>query len=358
VQTLYSVTPVEKPFSGTTDSTGAFTFQGIIRQAYWTLVKVVASCPGTGVWSILLTGTQIPLDFAVGPRLSVGPFIIAPEQSITVQLVNATPNSIVSGNLWGKQYPDQQSAALDMVIAPNPLTVATQSSRGLGQFTFGQGAQTTQNVKIPSDTQYLLLIPFPNRVGYTQIMVSGHVTGATYLPSQSPSLLQQTGTNPFSVGPIDSSDDTSVDIQVTAIAGGILDNFSLYVVALFNPPTPIPGELAASQLVPASWQAPNKSPAYLEGSNTAVNGATLVTGVAGQTIRVFGWQIEQEGGAAFVALRDSSIAAPNGRFATNNAVGSATGGGSGSPLTTGAGVIIDSVAGATTARIVLYYSIF
>jgi hypothetical protein len=97
-------------------------------------------------------------------------------------------------------------------------------------------------------------------------------------------------------------------------------------------------------------------PAYAEGSSSALSGSTLVTGVVGQTIYIRGWELDVEGAAFFLALRDSTIAAPNGRFAVMNRLGDQQMAGLRTPLSSGAGVVIDSVASANTGRVVLHYS--
>jgi hypothetical protein len=75
-------------------------------------------------------------------------------------------------------------------------------------------------------------------------------------------------------------------------------------------------------------------------ARAAVGAQSLVAGVGGQAIRVYGWNLENDAASAIAAIEDTSRASPAGRFAVAAfpANGYASGYLGGAPLPVGAGV--------------------
>ena len=312
MKSLYDVAPVSVPFSGTTDANGAFSFTNPVRKAYWTTVKVIAETTGSPNWAVRGAG-GLPLDYGTGPRLSVGPFVVAPGDSLTVSGTGALPGVAVIGNIIGAQYPDMQSAAMALTLGTNPLSVNTASPPiVLGSIrTVGGGDTVAKNFPLSPGVQAVgWSVQFTGFGNPAAISITGHTTGRTYLASAG---VVSGAPDDFQVA-ILSEADSSIDCSVTSQVQpdlvfflGFVQNPIVFLQARPDNPTNTPFVRASA--TPAAWQAPTNC-ATVNGSN--VNGGaafTIISGVASLIIRLHWSYISDNqavGGVSDWLLQDSA----------------------------------------------------
>jgi len=279
--------PVSVPFSGTTDATGAFSFTTFVRQSFWCTVKVSAEAQGGAVQWAVRGGGGLPLDYGSGPRLSVGPFVVAPSDHVTISVVGAQPNTAVIGNIWGKQFPDASGAADALNLSANPLTVSTfEIVERIGTIqTVGNGDTITRTFTVPTGTLGVGYI-ISGAAGFTtpaSITVAGDVTTDDYI---------FTPGSPGAVTARFFPPDVNAVCSVTSQAGPGAPARVTFLALSYNPTVNVTAQTAAPLAVkatglPAPWQAAGLSPVRVS-ANLAV-GATVdpIAGVAGQTVYLF-----------------------------------------------------------------------
>lgn len=281
--TLYGVQPVDTPFSGTTDANGGFTQKVIPRSAYWTVLKLVGMATGNPTWTLYKSGATIPIDFGLGPNVSMGPFLLAPQQDITLVIKNALPKLPVTGTITGLQAPDLSSVVGHFQPQSSFVTVGAQGA-------------------LPTDF---------NPVRFTTAAV---LSGATVIPVADTSIFapdQAVDVNPGGTHLVASVQiGVSITLQTGVTANipagspvmrvGVVGIFGQPIAVTFNPANPGTNKVTPAAFQQAQFAADvNQNP--LAGGATV----TLVTGIVGQTIYIWSVHLGISAVTSNVVLQDT-----------------------------------------------------
>lgn len=315
---IYQPAPVSVPFSGTTDASGNFTLTKQVRASYWSLVKVVALAAGNGAWAVTAAG-GIPLDFANGPRCSVGPFIVAPGDELTVSVFAATPSATVQGNIIGKQFPDQASAAEALVLTSNPLSVSTTSPiRVVAKLAVpGNGGSVSTVLPISADILGIGYLRATDASSIALIQITGNNSNGSYILTNTAPLRQRNEFDPV---------DTSVTVTVTTNVGSIAT--TVWILAYSADPIASIDNVAGGLLnvtfgtsSPAVWQAADNF-VDVPSTNIANNATlTLIAGVALKSIYLHHYWFSQDAAGAQWQLETTGPVGSIANFITPNARG-------------------------------------
>jgi hypothetical protein len=271
---LFQSSPIDFPVSGTTDAVGNLVLNNIIRSAYWITAKLVGQASGAPRWTLSKGNNTIPLDYGQGSNVSIGPFVLGPNQPLKIQVSGALPNTAVTGMITGIQSPDGGSAVdhfspqtSAQFIQPVPLITLTAD----GNF------HSMVNVPIPAGTHSIVLDSaiFSNQASLDSIQITGHVTGINYvLETSSPVAGQALFGDSTTFGFLFSSWDTSLDItwQIN-IAGA-----PIYVSGDMDPTVidTTPGAFVASGLESRDGRLDISS--YYAGTTNATGSSGFTTG--------------------------------------------------------------------------------
>lgn len=234
--TLYGVQPVDTPFSGTTDANGGFTQKIIPRSAYWTVLKVVGMATGNPTWTLYKSGATIPIDFGLGPNVSMGPILVAPQQDITLVIKNALPKLPVTGTLTGLQASDLQSVVGHFQPQSSFVTVGAQGA-------------------LPTDF---------NPVRFTTAAVTA---GATVIPVADTSIFAPDQAVDIPPGGTHLVQSVQIGVSITlqtAVTANIPAGSPVMrvgVVGIFGQPIAVtfnPANSGSNHVTPAPWQAANQ----------------------------------------------------------------------------------------------------
>jgi hypothetical protein len=205
---LYQSSPIDLPFSGTTDANGNLTLSSIVRNAYWITAKVVGQASGAPRWVLTKGNSTIPVDYGQGSNVSIGPFVLGPNQPLKIQITGGLPNTAVTGLITGIQSSDGGMAvdhftpqSSTQFIQPVPLITLVAD----GAF------HSMVNVPIPAGTHSIVLTSALDNSGFlNSLQITGHVTGIVYLTAFSAGTIFGANQNTF--GFLCSAYDTSLDI--------------------------------------------------------------------------------------------------------------------------------------------------
>jgi hypothetical protein len=222
--------PISIPVTGTTDSSGAATLRiPLERTGDWRNVKLALGTTGPAEWAILKAG--VPITFGRGRRVTLGPELLEPQDTITVTVTGGPVSAAILGSVNGLAGTQDEILA---TYVPAPNTIALDQSsiqQVIGTVTApGGGGAVTGTFQVPSGVQVVgFIIDFSVSGNPTSIKINGHQTGNTYIPSPSATVLAG------SAGPytaiIASTLDTSIDVIVTpGVATAVVD-----VLAFFTP---------------------------------------------------------------------------------------------------------------------------
>lgn len=219
------------------------------------------------------------------------------------------------------------------------VVTAQQPQQGAPAIVVAAGASAVINVPV---SPAAVGVSLATNNGFQALSCTGHVTGIPYTN------LGVMGGGQYLIAPIQASIDTSVDIAVTAQVAQAVTVWPASVLApLVGFSKQNPGDVLFVAVVGQQSAAP---PAQINVILAAGAVATLVGGVANQTIRIYSYEILSDtAGANYASLRDTNHAyfanayapAP-GRMGGQDAMGP-------SPLPGGAGVGLEIINGGAGA---------
>lgn len=337
-------------FSGTTDTGGNLSLQKIPSPAYWASLKVIAQVTGNAIWVIQVNGRAV--TFGRGPRVDLGPILLQPKDTVTVQILSAQPMVTLTGKFLGVVAGTIGEILANFSQVPNTIAVDVSSpSLVLEHVQVAANGNSTTTVILPSGAQAIgwqLDGLAGDGQGPSSVSITGQQTGDLYDTWSFPFSAQILFAVPL--GSVDTSFTVFVQARAAAACG-------VYVIAWSQAPVaPLPATVAAAdgaqltavslQLAnPALWQAPNRLPVRVANGLLAgvANRVQLLAGVAGQTIRVFAATLAADAAAAAGGfhLADGD---PNAGGTTFDDFEQANAGGAqphwygGSPLATGNGL--------------------
>lgn len=407
---FYGLMPVSLPFSGTTDANGNFSITLRPRAAFWVTGKIVGKVTsGFPAWEV--TDGVIPIGVGNGPRAEIAGIAVPPGASIIVNVVAAQPNVAVTGRFVGVQGPTMESAASAFVAAPNTISASINAPQVLlGSLSVpGDNGVHNQSFILPAGTHDVAV----GGTAFAGLLVSltivGDQSGLNYL-SISGALAANLVGGIFRAQ-ILSSLDSSVTVSATKSSGLTI---TLSVVAILDPTvvqvvpqvdalpvkgvtggqaltvdvndrllrqlgravlvdtgnTPVPTEARGLDVVvnnlnpvfvqegasPPLWQAPRQ---IVRSEVAVVGNSTLLAGVGGQTIRVWGWELETDQGTGFsiAFLNDTGFGAGTRLAALTANNGMISGNMGGAPLPLGTGLGLEVAAIATGGNVRAYASV-
>ncbi len=318
------VLPAVIPFSGTTDASGNATVKLRPRAAFWWSGKMVAElASGPAIWRAAIGPGAV--GFGRGQRAEISGLVVAPGDTIAIQVISGPSNTAFGGNLIGVQAPSMQEVAVGFNAHPNTiaLDIVGAGTKLATVIAPAGGSSGPQSLPLPAGA---VAIGFASQVGTTgnTVNVVGNVSGITYFNSD---------TNPRLQGVLLAQDDTAVTVTVTS--GGV----SAVPIDVLTWPMPVsffvrqlPGDSLTVQegTSPAPWQAPRATASL---TIAAAGTTALVPAVAGQQIYVFGWSLASDGTAAGgVRTRLQPHLGNAFAWLSANPVGAAAGAAGGAPM--------------------------
>lgn len=291
--------PVRIDITGTTDANGAFS--QVIRldkTGEWRNLKVAIGTTAPAEWSLSVSGT--PVTYGRGRRVTLGPELLQPFDTLTVACVGGPANTALQGSCAGLAgsegeilpgyVPAPNTIALDVTAPRVQLwpdgTPAPQ--RTGASFTVGTNASVSDNFTLPSGILELRIGANASGLNFTWgLQVVGNQSGQVYFPNAAGQVGQPANFFlPVTVA-IDPEWDKSVTVTVTNFSLATPINIFVATVAAVEAVevrNQVP--LTITIPTPAPWQAAAAS-AVLDGS-TVANGATLtlVAALAGEFVYV------------------------------------------------------------------------
>lgn len=288
--------PAIIPFSANCDANGNATIKLRPRAAFWWTGKMVAKV-GAGVpaWEVSMGG--IFAGTSDGQRAEVAGLIVAPGDTIQIQIIGASANTSVSGSLIGTQGATMKDVAQVFSPSPNTITLESKSPILLSDRIDTAAGTSSKSYPMPSGAQTIVLqvdqANASRNVGPTQLLVrcfpsdfiAVQIGGAAInLNTQALGLL-----NPI---------DTSFDVEWTMVGANPLNTFVDVAVLgqQVAKPQNIPFQffgannnlgVTEESANPASWQAANLTTAIGIGGVPAGTTTTVIPGAAGLTTRLY-----------------------------------------------------------------------
>ncbi len=208
-------TPFTTAWTGTTDNAGNVTVTLTPNASYATSLIVAGQATGNPLWSIF-KGGQFLLP-GVGPQVGLGPIRFSPNEQLKIQITGATPNSTVTGTIWGNQSTSSSGLDLDTTISQSSSTVTTNAPQTALVNNWSiplDGSNHSQTVGVASG-QHSIGITLNPSVNIVSLSVVGNNTGADYAKSQT------MGPQGVTMLPVFSAQDTQVTVTVgTSNVGG------------------------------------------------------------------------------------------------------------------------------------------
>lgn len=321
---------------------------------------------GTATWTVYVTPSNESGDLVgfvgagVGTSVGGGPYPVAPNEFIQVIISGGDANAIVSGSVYGVQgvpiddLPVVPSSSMltGVVITTGKVSVSSADVT-LGSLTQSSSSGGTASVVVSPSAGMKSLIILNTSGSLSRIRVIGNQTGATYYDQLTPQI-PASPVIPLVLPYTPQAVDTTYTVSITyAGIGGasILGSFSVL--------PPFMQEVDTQFSLPAPWQGPTANN-YQE---LAASGtATVIAGIAGQTIRIFGYSIELEATATSIAgfLQDTVRTSPANRVvpfgASANTDAMTSGNRGGDPLPVGAGLVLNYAVGTGNVRASVGYS--
>jgi hypothetical protein len=285
-----------------TDANGNATFDlGLERTGEWRDVKVSASLPAPAEWALFTGGS--PLTFGRGRRVTLGPELLEPFDTLQLAVTGGPPSQPIVGAVTGKAGSMEEIVS---AYAPAPNTIALDTSGFLlltDSIDTAGGSGFKNYPMLPGAQTVMVTINRSNgtrSVNPTQLNVE--CQPSDFFPIQAGGAVLNL--NPRQLGLVN-PEDTKFTVLWTMAGANPLN--VLLDVAVFSTNLLAPQNVAfqfdssANLRVtmdianPAAWQS---ATAFASTTAAAVGTTTLVGAVAGQTIRVFGWSLASDGVAA------------------------------------------------------------
>jgi len=326
--------PIFIPLAGATDANGNATIQvPLERTGDWRNVKFALGTTGPAEWAVLKTGTA--LTYGRGRRVTLGPELLEPQDTVSVSVSGAPVNAAISGSVSGLGGTMSEIMA---TFSPAPNTIALDSANPRQQLFPAGGPGPTTGTGIPTSFQVASgglsgakVFSIPTGTAALRIMVTAGGLFFAYnllvVGSQSveqyfgnptapgSSIAVPTPTLPFTV-PIERDWDSQIEIHVEQPT----QNVNVFVSALFAPEAPGQAGTAQSVVIPtpAFWQAPTTS-TYIE--LATVSGTShAIPATAGRTIYLFavelGTDVAAAGGVIYKLADTSGFLVGGGRSAS------------------------------------------
>ena len=318
--------PILIPVAAKTDANGAASIDvRLERTGDWRAVKIALGTTGPAEWSAVQSG--VPVTFGRGRRVTLGPELMQPDDTLKIEVTGGPVLAQITGSVSGMGgtmqeivdafKPAPNTIALDSAIPrqklfPDGTTVPTSALTP--SYTVGASATVTNRFTVPAGTVALRFLVNASGLFFTyELLVTGHQSVAQYYGdplAPGSTLVVPTPTLPFTI-PIENDWDSQVDVTLTNTS---TNSLRVFVSALFAPEAP--GQTGAAQTVTEIsqfWQVEFTTLGSQVGALAAGASATLVAGVATETIVVFGVLVDASGasgGAGFskVTVRSSSVA--------------------------------------------------
>lgn len=311
--------PIFIPVVGTTDATGAATLQiPLERTGDWRNVKFVLQTSGSAEWAVLKTGS--PINFGRGRRVTLGPELLEPQDTVTVSVSGGPPSAAITGSVSGKGGAASEIIG-DFVPAPNTIALDVSSPLELlGTITtVGNGDTVSASFPIRPGTQGIAYIFYSGASGFNaplQIQAGGDQTHQLNLFAGGAGLPAPNSAGSGRWYPVDKNANCSVTSNTGSVG---TTKAQVAFFALTYDPTSIINDTLSSQSIfgdgagnlqvtqefatPAPWQAAITS-AVVDGS-TVANGATLtlVAALVGEFVYVHDVDLKLNAAGNFVIDR-------------------------------------------------------
>lgn len=310
--------------TGTTDASGNFSQTiRLDKTDEWRVLKVAIGTTGPAEWVLTTSGT--PLTYGRGRRVTLGPELLQPFDTLTVSCTGGPINAAISGSCTGMAGNESEVIS---VYTPAPNTIALDVAQPRRQLWPDGTALVNQkgpSFQVPAAVNTNATFTLPTgttdvRIGSvlqgggtgtftTAIFLVGIQTGIRYFPKAGTG--QPVGSRQPITIPVDVEYDTQVQVQVSPDGMHAMD---VYVSALFGieavevyvqEPMPVTFAQAGFQSTPALWQAPAMRVFNFQ---AGVGTIALLAGAAGQTIRIFSGVLDifVAAAGAVVSLQDTT----------------------------------------------------
>lgn len=329
--------PLSIPWVATTDANGNATFTTTPNASYMSSITVAGQAPGNPIWTIFRSGQfLIP---GAGANVALGSIIFNPGDKLTVTVVGSTPNSQITGTLWGYVSTTNDGSDLETAQQQTQLSGAfptfQQASKLVPNYTVTANAVNTTTVTISPGMQvitvYVFGQPDGSKYGFS---IVGHQTGFEYA-SYTFTIAGVAGNNIPNRILVDYAFETQFDITIDASVAG--HPAGTTTVAVLGGPNPVDqvnanifdsesftlrstsgalntfitnGSLPVANSSPASWQSPST---YLATSVSVTAGVykNVIARVGAGTNFYLFWarfDIDAASGAVFAAGTDGATA--------------------------------------------------
>lgn len=282
--------PIRIDITGTTDANGNFS-QAIRldKTGEWRNLKVAIGTTGPAEWALTTAGT--PLTYGRGRRVTLGPELLQPFDTLTVSCTGGPVNAQVSGSCTGMGGTEQEIIASH---TPSPNTISLDSlytQRQIDDFTQAPGNVVVNRLyQLPAGTQNVRVQLNQNglNISFSAFSVVGQATGAVYVFPSSGS-----GTGGFDEWfkpvPADVANGILFSLNTTGSPNGVevlitADLAMNFVVAsLIGAGTSNGAPLLVDNVDPAGWQAASLIQQF--GIDMSVGGIHhVIIGTVGKTI--------------------------------------------------------------------------
>jgi len=282
--------PIFIPIAQKTDRNGAATFDaGLERTGDWRNIKAALQLPSGAEWALLKGGS--PLTFGRGRRVTLGPELLEPFDTLQIQVTGGPPSSQILGSISGLAGAHDEIAP-GFAPAPNTIALDTSAQSNLvATLTVpASGFTTFTAFNIPAGLRGLAFI-CDDKNAVTVSSIQGAQTSAFYFG----------GTVFAGVGSLISgytvvtftTDLSLLDSQVIlTLLNTTGAQRKVWVLALND----IEAQAQVLQF-PFVWQSPSTFAAINVSINSAAS-ATLLAAPASGRNYLHGWSIGQDGANA------------------------------------------------------------
>lgn len=266
---------------GTTDSKGNFSQTiRLDKTDEWRNLKVAIGTTAAAEWALTTAGT--PLTYGRGRRVTLGPELLQPFDTLTVSCTGGPVSAAVSGSCTGTGGSEQEIVS---AYVPAPNTIALDSAAPivkLGNVRVTANQTLSTSFPLPPGALAIgfLVDSFGSVGSPTQVQVSGDQTLDTYLTDFNP-----TGLHGAMLGGVD----TSATLQV--IGNGVTAS-NVYLVVWTSQAV-----VALSPFIeqsPLPWQAPQNVAAIAATSVNSAATLNIIPAAAGKTVRLFSYSFSQD----------------------------------------------------------------
>lgn len=294
--------PIHQPFSGTVAADGTFSYSGYaIQTAGWALPFVTAEqaqmdtkgnliAVGNPRWSLSIDKNKAA--YGTGSSAELGPRLLPPKSTISVNMSNGIPGAIVNGIIQGSYSNLTNTSEVMANYTPSINPIAINSSSAPLETTIANGTSLASGgnatMTVPVGTTYLMIAMFPNSA--TSVNLHG-ITGAAVDRYYTETFANQFGSFRFVSPviryiPVDQLIDTT--LQFDNVGPGAINN--LVISARTDPiPAAANKDQAPVEIYPI--------PATSIGSNATLNIIPSST-FSGRVYRLLHYSLFQDGANA------------------------------------------------------------